>query len=123
MSGAGRRPRPVASLAAGARPPAAPHRWRRPPGRHKLLYIGGSDGATAQSTVYVAQTVGNGNFDAWAEARRSPKPRADASVAYVAGSIFVIGGTNDAGAPTDTCSCSLRMPSPASWGMGDRGRR
>src|SRR6478609_1588794 len=29
----------------------------------RLLYIGGSDGTTAQSTVYVAQTVGTGNFD------------------------------------------------------------
>ena len=31
----------------------------------QLLYIGGSDGTTAQSTVYVAKTVGTGNFDAW----------------------------------------------------------
>ena len=33
----------------------------------RLLYIGGSDGTTAQSTVYVAKTVGTGNFDAWAD--------------------------------------------------------
>lgn len=68
----------------------------------KLLYIGGSDGTTAQSTVYVARTVGNGNFDTWAEGPALPEPRADASVAYVAGRIFVIGGTDDAGAPTST---------------------
>ena len=36
----------------------------------KLLYIGGSDGTTAQSTVYVARTVGTGNFDTWAERTR-----------------------------------------------------
>ena len=68
----------------------------------KLLYIGGSDGTVAQSTVFVARTVGNGNFDAWAEGPKLPEPRADASVAYVAGRIFVIGGTDDAGAPTST---------------------
>jgi len=68
----------------------------------KLLYIGGSDGTTAQSTVFVARTVGTGNFDGWTEGPALPEPRADASVAYVAGSIFVIGGTNDIGAPTAT---------------------
>jgi N-acetylneuraminic acid mutarotase len=68
----------------------------------KLLYIGGSDGTTAQSTVYVARTVAGGSFDAWAEGPALPEPRADASVAYVAGSIFVIGGTNEAGEPTTT---------------------
>ena len=46
-----------------------------------------------QSTVYVAKTVGTGNFDKWAEGPPLPEPRADASVAYVAGSIYVIGGT------------------------------
>ena len=68
----------------------------------KLLYIGGTDGSAAQSTVYVARTVGSGNFDAWAEGPALPEPRADASVAYVAGSIYVIGGDDDAGAPTDS---------------------
>jgi len=68
----------------------------------RLLYIGGSDGTTAQSTVYVARTVEGGNFDVWEEGPSLPEPRADASVAYVAGSIFVIGGTDDAGEPTST---------------------
>jgi hypothetical protein len=68
----------------------------------KLLYIGGSDGTTAQSTVYVARTVDGGNFDAWAEGPALPEARVDASVAYVAGTIFVLGGTNDAGEPTST---------------------
>src|SRR4029079_19676503 len=31
----------------------------------KILYIGGSDGSKAQSSVYVAQLSGIGNFDAW----------------------------------------------------------
>ncbi len=68
----------------------------------KLLYIGGTDGTTAQSSVYVARTVGFGNFDAWADGPSLPEPRANASVAYVAGSIFVLGGTDGSGAPTSS---------------------
>lgn len=68
----------------------------------KILYLGGSDGATAQSNVFVAQTVGTGNFDKWTDGPSLPEPRADASVAYVAGSIYVLGGTDAQGAPTDT---------------------
>lgn len=66
----------------------------------KILYIGGSDGTTAQKTVYVARTVGSGNFDKWESGPDLPAPRADASVAYVAGSIYVMGGTDETGAPT-----------------------
>ena len=68
----------------------------------KILYIGGTDGSVAQSDVFVAQTVGTGNFDAWASGPALPEPRADASVAYVSGSVYVIGGYNEQGAPTDT---------------------
>jgi hypothetical protein len=68
----------------------------------KILYIGGTDGTTAQSSVFVAPTVGTGNFDAWTDGPALPAPRADASVAYVAGSVYVLGGTDESGAPTDT---------------------
>ena len=68
----------------------------------KLLYIGGSDGTTAQKTVYVARIAGSGNFDAWVEGPALPQPRADASAAYVAGRIYLIGGTDDTGAPSST---------------------
>ena len=68
----------------------------------QILYIGGSDGNTAQSTVYVARTVGTGNFDKWAEGPKLPEPRSEASVAYVAGSIYVIGGRDATGVPTTT---------------------
>ena len=68
----------------------------------QILYIGGSDGTTAQSTVYVAKTVGTGSFDKWADGPALPAPRADASVAYVAGSIYLFGGRDETGAPTDT---------------------
>lgn len=66
----------------------------------QILYIGGTDGKTAQSTVYVARTVGSGNFDVWSDGPALPEPRANASVAYVAGSIYVIGGSDASGAPT-----------------------
>jgi len=68
----------------------------------KILYIGGSDGTTAQSTVYVAQTSGTGNFDKWAEAPALPQPRSDAAVTQVSGTVYVIGGFDADGAPTTT---------------------
>ena len=34
-----------------------------------LLYVGGSDGTTAQAEVFVATTTGTGNFDAWGPGR------------------------------------------------------
>jgi Kelch motif len=68
----------------------------------KILYMGGSDGTTAQKTVYIARTVGSGNFDTWTEGPALPEARADASVAYVAGSIYLIGGRDGKGAPTST---------------------
>ncbi len=68
----------------------------------KFLYIGGSDGETAQSTVYVAEMSGTGNFDKWAEGPALPEPRSDASVLLVSGRIYVIGGYDAAGEPTQT---------------------
>jgi hypothetical protein len=68
----------------------------------KILYVGGSDGTTAQKATFVARTVGSGNFDTWANGPDLPAPRADASVAYAAGSIYVIGGTDASGVPTST---------------------
>lgn len=68
----------------------------------QILYIGGSDGTTAKASVFVARTVGTGNFDTWAKGPDLPEPRTDASVAFVAGSIYVIGGTDAAGKPSST---------------------
>ena len=83
------------------------------------------DGTTAQSTVYVAKTVGTGNFDKWAEGPPLPEPRADASVAYVAGSIYVIGGTrrgrradrrrSSSSAPTARPARSASGRRPTTW--------
>ena len=68
----------------------------------RLLYIGGSDGTKAQSNVFVAKTVGTGNFDKWADGPPLPAPRTDAAVAFVAGSVYVMGGLDADGAPTTT---------------------
>lgn len=83
----------------------------------KILYIGGSDGTTAQSSVYVAQTVGTGNFDRWTDGPALPEPRADAAVAYVAGSIYVVGGLDESGAPTDTVF--VLTPDSVTGGLGE----
>jgi len=68
----------------------------------KLLYIGGSDGTTAVGTVFVADIVPVGNFDKWTDGPALPEPRADAAVAYLGGSIYVAGGTDEGGDATDT---------------------
>ena len=68
----------------------------------KLLYIGGSDGTAAQSSVYVAESVQVGNFDRWSEGPALPEPRSDASILAVSGVIYVIGGVDADGAPTTT---------------------
>ena len=68
----------------------------------QIFYFGGSDGTTAQKTVYVAKAVGTGNFDAWQSGPDLPDARADASVVFVAGSIYVIGGNDASGKPTRT---------------------
>ncbi|HUU84464.1 MAG TPA: hypothetical protein VM243_13270, partial [Phycisphaerae bacterium] len=68
----------------------------------QIFYFGGSDGQAATATVYVAQTVGIGNFDAWEDGPPLPDARSNASVAYVAGSIYVIGGLDVSGAPTSS---------------------
>jgi hypothetical protein len=68
----------------------------------KILYIGGTDGTAAQSTVFVAPTSGIGNFDKWAEGPPLPEPRSDASVVQVSGTVYVLGGLDADGAPTTT---------------------
>ena len=68
----------------------------------KLLYIGGSDGTAAQTTVFVSQLSGIGNFDKWTEGPPLPEPRSDASVVQVSGTVYVLGGLDADGQPTDT---------------------
>ncbi len=82
-----------------------------------LLYIGGSDGQTAVDTVYVSTVSGTGNFDKWTDGPKLPAPRSGASVAFVAGSIYVIGGRDAAGVPTDTIFAL--NPDPKTGALGE----
>ena len=52
--------------------------------------------------MYVAPTVGVGNFGEWAEGPALPEPRSDASTIAVSGIVYVIGGRDADGAPTTT---------------------
>ena len=84
----------------------------------KLLYVGGTDGdETAQSTVYIAEIAGTGNFDKWAEGPPLPEPRSDASVLQVSGTIYVIGGFDADGSPTTTVF--TLTPDPQTGVLGD----
>jgi hypothetical protein len=68
----------------------------------KTLYVGGSDGTAAVSTVFVTSGVGEGNLDGWAAGPALPEPRADASVVALGTSVYVVGGRDATGAPTSS---------------------
>lgn len=68
----------------------------------QTLYIGGSDGTTATADVFVAGAVGTGNLAPWERGPSLPAPRVDAAVVAVGNSVYVIGGSDAAGSPTDT---------------------
>ena len=82
-----------------------------------LLYIGGSDGKQAVDSVYVSTVSGTGNFDKWSEGPKLPAPRSGASVAFVSGSIYVIGGRDASGTPTTTEY--VLTPNPKTGALGD----
>jgi len=83
----------------------------------QVFYFGGSDGKTPQSSVYFAPTVGTGNFDKWQSGPDLPAPRASASVAYVQGSIYVIGGKGADGKATKTVF--VLSPDPQTGALGE----
>jgi hypothetical protein len=66
-----------------------------------LLYIGGTDGSTPSSTTYVAK-VDKGNVGAWTEGPALPAPRADAGIAILSGTAYLVGGLGADGKPTNT---------------------
>jgi hypothetical protein len=82
-----------------------------------ILYIGGTDGETAQADVFVAEAVQVGNFAAWQEGPALPEPRANASVLSEAGSIYVFGGTDAEGNPTTTAY--VMRPDPETGELGE----
>jgi len=67
----------------------------------RLLYIGGTDGTAAQSTVFVS-TIKDGAYGPWSEGPALPAPRTDAALAVASGVIYLIGGLDEAEAPTTT---------------------
>jgi N-acetylneuraminic acid mutarotase len=83
----------------------------------KILYIGGTDGETAQDTVFVAPLSGTGNFDKWADGPPLPEPRSDASVVQVSGTVYVLGGLDADGEPTTTVY--TLTPDPQTGALGD----
>jgi hypothetical protein len=66
-----------------------------------LLVVGGSDGAAATTTTYVAE-LKNGTFGTWSAGPALPAARAGASIAVVGTSAYLVGGTDADGKPTDT---------------------
>jgi N-acetylneuraminic acid mutarotase len=82
----------------------------------KVLYIGGSDGQAAQSTVYAAELSGTGNFDKWAEGPPLPEPRSDAAVIAISGTVFVVGGYGADGKPTTTAWSMTPDPTTGVFG-------
>jgi hypothetical protein len=89
-----------------------------------LLYLGGStNGTDAVATVYssaIRSTVGN--LSPWTEAAPLPEPRRAASAVVVAGSVYVIGGFDAAGAPTTTVFSGTPDPATgaiASWSASE----
>ncbi len=66
------------------------------------LYVGGSDGTAATDTVFVSKAVQTGNLDTWSPGPALPEPRADAASVVVGSTLYVIGGLDAAGAPTQT---------------------
>jgi hypothetical protein len=66
------------------------------------LYVGGSDGTAATDTVFVSHAVGTGNIDTWSEGPALPEPRSDAASVVVGSTLYVLGGLDASGAPTQT---------------------
>jgi len=68
----------------------------------ETLLVGGSDGKAAQDSVFATVIRPDGNIDGWTTGAPLPAPRAGAAVVFFAGSAYIIGGADAAGAPTDT---------------------
>jgi hypothetical protein len=68
----------------------------------QVILVGGTEGEAATDSVLVARTSGTGNFDRWQEGPPLPEPRADAGVAFLNGLIYVVGGYDADGQPSDT---------------------
>ncbi|MGZ6269762.1 MAG: hypothetical protein ACXWMU_04240 [Candidatus Limnocylindrales bacterium] len=68
----------------------------------RLLYVGGSDGKTALADVYQTAVSVDGNIARWGAIKALPAPRAREAAVFLGGSVYVVGGADASGAPTDT---------------------
>lgn len=66
-----------------------------------LLYIGGLDGDEPSATIY-RTTIDNGNIGPWSEGPALPEARANAAIAILSGTAYLVGGIGPDGEPTDT---------------------
>jgi len=83
----------------------------------RLLLIGGTVGNTATADVRTTQFVDSGTYAAWSEGPPLPAPRADARAVFLAGSIYVVGGRDETGAPADTVY--MLTPNPQTGELGE----
>ncbi len=67
----------------------------------RMLYVGGSDGKTAGDATYLSDLY-NGTFGPWTDGPKLPSPRTGAATIFLNQSVYVIGGADAGGAPTDT---------------------
>jgi hypothetical protein len=83
----------------------------------RILLIGGTDGETASADVLVASVIDSGTFDRWQDGPPLPAPRSDAGVAFLGGSVYVVGGLDENGEATDTTF--ILTPDPESGELGE----
>ncbi len=86
------------------------------------LYVGGTDGKTAQSTTFIAHAVGQGNFDKWSQGPALPEARSAAASVVLGNTLYLIGGYGPDGKPTTT-TYSLTINNdgaPAKWTVEDK---
>jgi hypothetical protein len=67
----------------------------------QTLLVGGSDGTSAQASVFGTVIRPDGNIDGWSAGPALPAPRAGAAAVFFSGAAYVIGGVDASGAPTD----------------------
>ena len=84
----------------------------------KILYIGGSDGTTAQNDVWVATLSGVGNFDTWTDGPTAPRAALGRERRVrCRAAIYVIGGYDADGKPTTTVF--VLTPDPQTGVLGE----
>ena len=68
----------------------------------RIFYVGGTAADKPTDAVFMATTVGLGNYAPWEKGPNLPAPRSDASVAVFGSTLYVIGGLGADGKPTST---------------------